>query len=96
MQDTFADANGDFQQQDSEKEDLDLQPGGGGLSNIKDPHADMAKIRRRCGFSRLPTPTPFRRRLRQRSQRPPSSSTAVRWLGGEESFYGRDSRRPKT
>lgn len=88
MQDTFADANGDFQQQDSEKKSGAIFNLGAAVSNIKDPHADMAKAPKEMRIFALSDVDALSDAVFGNEANVLLFVDAIRWLGGEESVAG--------
>jgi hypothetical protein len=87
MQDTFADTNGDFQQQDSEKKNAIFNLGAA-VSNIKDPHADMAKVPQEMRIFVLGDVDALSDAVFNNEANVLLFVDAIRWLGGEESVAG--------
>jgi hypothetical protein len=87
MQDTFADANGDFQQQDSEKKNSIFNIGAA-VSNIKDPHADMAKVGKEMRVFVLGDVDALSDAVFGNEANVVLFLDAIRWLGGDESVAG--------
>ena len=87
MQDTFADANGDFQQQDSEKKNSVFNLAAA-VSNIKDPHADMDKLGREMRVFAIGDADAVSDAVLGNEANAILFIDAMRWLGGEESFTG--------
>lgn len=87
MQDTFADANGDFQQQDSEKKSSIFNLAAA-VSNIKDPHADMAKVPKEMRVFAIADADVVTDAVFGNEANVILFIDAIRWLGGEESFMG--------
>ena len=87
MQDTFADANGDFKQQDNEKKNTIFNLGAA-VSNIKDPHADMAKVPKEMRVFVLGDVDAVSDAVFGNEANVLLFVDAIRWLGGEESVAG--------
>jgi hypothetical protein len=87
MQDTFADANGDFHQQDSEKKNSIFNLGAA-VSNIKDPHADMDKVGKEMRVFVLGDADALSDVVFGNDANQLLFVDAIRWLGGEESVAG--------
>jgi hypothetical protein len=87
MQDTFADANGDFQQQDTEKKNSIFNLAAA-VSNIKDPHADMDKLGKEMRVFAIADADAVSDAVLGNEANAILFIDAIRWLGGEESFTG--------
>jgi hypothetical protein len=87
MQDTFADANGDFQQQDTEKKNSVFNLAAA-VSNIKDPHADMDKLGKEIRIFAIGDADAVSDAVMGNDANALLFIDAIRWLGGEESFTG--------
>jgi len=87
MQDTFADANGDFQQQDDEKKNGVFNLAAA-VSNIRDPHADMAKVPHEMRVFAIGDADAVSDAVFGNEANVLLFIDAIRWLGGEESYMG--------
>jgi hypothetical protein len=87
MQDTFADTNGDFKQEDSEKKNAVFNLGAA-VSNIKDPHADMDKVNKEMRVFVLGDADALSDAVFGNEANVILFVDAIRWLGGEESVAG--------
>lgn len=87
MQDTFADANGDFVQQDNEKKNGVFNLAAA-VSNIRDPHADMDKVPHEMRVFAIGDADAVSDAVFGNEANVLLFIDAIRWLGGEESYMG--------
>jgi gliding motility-associatede transport system auxiliary component len=87
MQDTFADANGNFRQDDSDKKNGVFNLAAA-VSNIKDPHADMDKVPKEMRVFALGDADALSDAVFGNEANVILFVDAIRWLGGEESVAG--------
>jgi hypothetical protein len=87
MQDTFADANGNFKQEDSEKKNGVFNLAAA-VSNIRDPHADMDKVSKEMRVFVLGDADALSDAVFGNEANVILFVDAIRWLGGEESVAG--------
>jgi len=87
MPDTFADANGDFRQQDSEKK-TNVFNLAAAVSSIKDPHANLGADAKETRAFVIGDADVFSDAVFGNEANVLLFIDAIRWLGGEESFSG--------